>query len=136
MVWEEDPPPGMSLFLSRESSTESEVGGGGVTTSTTPHLSDFSVNYNNNNTSFSQDEGSFDGDRPHSVSWDLTEKMGKAYKRIYLMLMLSLFVIVVIVVIVGHCILGVIIFILCNCWHCLLLLLLLTLFTEVGFLGR
>jgi len=56
----------MSLFLSRESSTESEVGGGGVTTSTTPHLSDFSVNYNNNNTSFSQDEGSFDGDRPHS----------------------------------------------------------------------
>eukprot|EP00092_Neocalanus_flemingeri_P031056 GFUD01033736.1.p1 GENE.GFUD01033736.1~~GFUD01033736.1.p1 ORF type:complete len:774 (-),score=112.56 GFUD01033736.1:2240-4561(-) len=56
----------MSLLLSRESSTESEVGGGGLTA---PHLSDFSVNYNNNNnnnSSFSQDEGSFDGDRPHS----------------------------------------------------------------------
>jgi len=55
----------MSLLLSRESSIESEVGGGGLST---PHLSDFSVNYNNNNnnTSFSQDEGSFDGDRPHS----------------------------------------------------------------------
>ena len=70
MVWEEDLQPGMSLLLSRESSTESEVGGGGATA---PHLSDFAVNYNNNNnnnnnTSFSQDEGSFDGDRPHSVS--------------------------------------------------------------------
>lgn len=57
----------MSLLLSRESSTESEVGGGGLAT---PHLSDFSVNYhnNNNNNSFSQDEGSNDGDRPNSVS--------------------------------------------------------------------
>jgi len=58
----------MSLLLSRESSTESEVGGGGLST---PHLSDFSVNYhnnnnNNNNNSFSQDEGSVDGDRPNS----------------------------------------------------------------------
>jgi len=55
----------MSLLLSRESSTESEVGGGGLAT---PHLSDFSVNYhnNNNNNSFSQDEGSNDGDRPNS----------------------------------------------------------------------
>ena len=61
----------MSLLLSRESSTESEVGGGGLST---PHLSDFSVNYhnnnnNNNNNSFSQDEGSVDGDRPNSVSF-------------------------------------------------------------------
>jgi len=54
----------MSLLLSRESSIESEVGGRG---STAPHLSDFSVNFtNNNNNCFSQDEGSFDGDRPHS----------------------------------------------------------------------
>jgi len=55
----------MSLLLSRESSTESEVGGGGLAT---PHLSDFSINYhnNNNNNSFSQDEGSNDGDRPNS----------------------------------------------------------------------
>ena len=62
----------MSLLLSRESSIESEVGGGGLSA---PHLSDFPVNYNNNNnnnTSFSQDEGSFDGDRPHSVSWKFT----------------------------------------------------------------